>query len=584
MSETLELIRRSVGGHVRALSLIIFSGMVAQALALLQPKLGQNFIDEAQHGIPSSQTVFLMIVTIIGYAALNFAQQLLLARVGEDGTFQAREQTIRTLLHSSPAAIKSRPSGWYSQRLTGDASLIKGVVSSVSAILQSLILGIGSCAALLIININVFAVSFSVTCVSIFFSAIASIPLRSWQWRLQETATKMIVGVEEMATASNILAAFNATGRMRDKLTEYAKQSQSVGYGLSARSAAFLSASGLLTQIANIVTLLYGAYNVTRGKMDFAQLIAFVMYLNCLVGSISRFSGGIGQMQQARAGYSRLREMQNHGLSDQNGPSRTVTHIENKGPAKLEFRDVSLRYPGENHFSLSHLNFRAEPGKITALIGESGGGKTSCINLIESFVKPSEGSVLMDEKSIAEINIDAYRKSIGYVDQDSILLTGTVRENLDPSGKGYSVDEMLEALGRACITSVSGKTGIDLLDMKVGEQGRLLSGGQRQRISLARALLAKPRILVLDEPTSSLDGVTEESIRLLFNELREETTIILSTHRFSLASSSDWAVILKQGRIVNQGTPRDLSANSPYYRYLAESWKGKDCRTEQTTA
>ena len=381
----------------------------------------------------------------------------------------------------------------------------------------------------------------------------------------------MIVEIEEIVTVRNILTAFNANSRMRDKLIEHAEQSRSIGYGLSARSAAFSSANGLLMQIANIVTLLYCAYNVAQKSMDFAQLIAFVMYLNYLISSASHCSIEIGQLQQARAGYSRLHEIQNLEPLDRDSSSRMATCSEKKTPAKLEFKDVSLHYPGEDYFSLSHVNFIAEPGKITALIGETGSGKTSCINIIESFIKPSKGSVLINETPITEIDINTYRDSIGYVDQDSILLTGTIRENLDPSGKGYSTDGMLDALSLACITSINGKTGTDLLDMRVGERGKSLSGGQQQKISLARALLSKPRMLVLDEPTSNLDGATEESIRLLLNKLRGKMSIILSTHCSSLAFSSDWVVVLERGRVISQGTPKKLSENPSYYEHLTSS-------------
>jgi ABC-type multidrug transport system fused ATPase/permease subunit len=267
------------------------------------------------------------------------------------------------------------------------------------------------------------------------------------------------------------------------------------------------------------------------------------------------------QLTEALAGLERTQEVMRERPEDQD-PKRSVRLPDIVGT--IEFDNVSFSYDGA-HEVLHNVSFRSEPGTVTALVGSSGSGKSTTIGLICAFYVPTLGTIRVDGVDLSTARLDSYRTRLGVVLQESFLFDGTIRENVAFSRPEASEEEIMRACRIARVDEFA-ESFADKYDTIVGERGVKLSGGQRQRISIARAILAEPRILILDEATSSLDSESEEMIQHGLSYLMQGRTTFVIAHRLSTIRRADQIMVMEQGRIVERGTHAELySARGRYY-------------------
>lgn len=323
---------------------------------------------------------------------------------------------------------------------------------------------------------------------------------------------------------------------------------------LTATSVMSLSAS-VLMGVVGAVIMYVGARQIVAGSLTIGGFFTYTLFLGFLVAPIIQIVGIGTQLTEALAGLDRTHEILTERPEDRD-PRRTATLPEVEG--RVEFDHVSFSYDG-NRTVLDDISFLAQPGTITALVGSSGSGKSTTIGLISAFYVPSRGKILVDGVDLSTVRLDSYRTRLGVVLQESFLFDGTIRENV-----AFSRPEATEAeLMRACrIARVDefAETFADKYDTVVGERGVKLSGGQRQRISIARAILAEPRILILDEATSSLDSESEALIQEGLSYLMQGRTTFVIAHRLSTIRRADQILVMEQGRIVEHGTHAELYA------------------------
>jgi ABC-type multidrug transport system fused ATPase/permease subunit len=321
---------------------------------------------------------------------------------------------------------------------------------------------------------------------------------------------------------------------------------------LTATSVMSLSASVLLGVVGAVVTFV-GARQIMAGTMSIGGLVSFTAMLAFLIAPMAQAVGIGTQLTEALAGLERTQEILHERPEDQD-PTRSVVLNDIRGT--VEFDDVSFSYDG-NHEVLHDISFRAEPGTVTALVGSSGSGKSTTIGLISAFYVPTKGKILVDGTDLSTVRLDSYRTRLGVVLQESFLFDGTIRENVLFSRPGASEEEFLRACRIARVDEFA-ESFADKCDTVVGERGVKLSGGQRQRISIARAILAEPRILILDEATSSLDSESEQMIQHGLSYLMQGRTTFVIAHRLSTIRRADQILVMEQGRIVERGTHEQL--------------------------
>jgi len=329
---------------------------------------------------------------------------------------------------------------------------------------------------------------------------------------------------------------------------------------LTATSLMGLSASVMLG-VVGAATMYIGGKQMVAHTLTPGGYISYNLYLVFLIAPIMQVVSIGTQITEALAGLERTQEIMGERPEDQD-PKRTVVLGDIVG--KVEFDDVSFSYDG-THEVLHNLSFRSEPGTVTALVGSSGSGKSTTIGLISAFYIPSKGTIRVDGIDLSKVRLDSYRTRLGVVLQESFLFDGTIRDNVAFSRPGASEEEIMRACRIARVDEFADSFA-EKYDTIVGERGVKLSGGQRQRISIARAILAEPRILILDEATSSLDSESEQMIQQGLSYLMQGRTTFVIAHRLSTIRRADQIMVMEQGRIVERGTHAQLyAARGRYY-------------------
>jgi ATP-binding cassette subfamily B protein len=344
--------------------------------------------------------------------------------------------------------------------------------------------------------------------------------------------------------------------------------------------ATFSPLIGLLPQIGIALVLLVGGREVIAGNLSLGDFTAFYAYLVMLAGPMRMLGTTMAMAQRAVASGNRLFEILDREPRIESPPGAPPLPA---GGGRVELRDVTLRYDGagaakvdsaahsdaKRSFALSGVDLEVAPGSTVALVGPSGSGKTSLVALIARLYDPSEGAVLVDGADVRSVDVGSLRTEIAFVGDDSFLFSATVADNIAYARPEASHEEIEAAARRAqaddFIRDLPGG-----YDTVVGERGLTLSGGQRQRVAISRALLADPRILILDDATSSVDATTEAAIKAGLREAMAGRTTLIIAHRLSTVSLADEVVVMDAGRIVDRGSHRELLEGCGFYREIAE--------------
>ena len=313
------------------------------------------------------------------------------------------------------------------------------------------------------------------------------------------------------------------------------------------------SAGALLLGLASAGIMGIGGYMIMQGEMTFGDFLAFTLYLGFMIAPIVQMSNIGSQLTEAFAGLDRTEEIMNTPLeSDDRMRTRTLDAI----VGDVEFDEVSFAYESGKEVVKS-ISFKAPAGSVTALVGTSGSGKTTIAGLAATFLNPDSGKIILDGQDLQTVTLDSFRSQLGVVLQDDFLFEGTIRENILFPRPDATDEELHKAVKAAHVQEFSDRFELGL-DTLIGERGVKLSGGQRQRIAIARAILADPRILILDEATSNLDTESETLIQASLKELMKGRTTFVIAHRLSTIRQADQILVIEQGKIVERGRHDDL--------------------------
>jgi ATP-binding cassette subfamily B protein len=318
---------------------------------------------------------------------------------------------------------------------------------------------------------------------------------------------------------------------------------------------------GFLIDLLDYVVLMSGGYFTYLGKISLGDLFAYLLYTKTFTQPLRRLIAFVEQYQNGMTGFQRFFELINEDVEQDKKSAVPAPIFE----GEIEFQNVSFKH--EDKEVLSHISFKIEKGKMLALVGPSGGGKTTLCNLIPRFYQIEEGDILIDGVSIYNMTLDSLRKNIGIVQQDVFLFTGTIRDNI-LVGKIDATDAEIEEASKKAKIDEFIRDLPEGLDTFVGERGVKLSGGQKQRIAVARIFLKNPPILILDEATSALDNITEQLIQKSLEELCKGRTSIVVAHRLTTIKNADEILVLTENGIEERGTHKALFDTKGYYYRL----------------
>jgi ATP-binding cassette subfamily B protein len=320
----------------------------------------------------------------------------------------------------------------------------------------------------------------------------------------------------------------------------------------------------ILMPLASAALLAYGGWRVIQGELTSGDLVMFLAYLLMLLGPLAVLAQSAATLQNGLSGLDRIIDLLEEPTEMGSG---SISLADSSVAGRVTLDNVSFSYPGSSNFALQDISLDIQAGETIALVGPSGSGKTTLCNLVARFYEPTSGRILLDDKDVADIKISSYRELIGIVDQDVFLFDGSITENIAYGNRHATDADVLAAAEVANAVEFIEPLphGFDTL---IGERGVKLSGGQRQRLAIARAVLADPQILILDEATSNLDTESELTIQSSLATLMDSRTAVVIAHRLSTIAHADRIVVLEGGKIVEIGSHASLMATDGHYREM----------------
>ena len=563
-------------GYFRQEMVLVIILALAVSFSVIAGVLAPRFQSQAIDHLVSksfsevSGVLTLMILLYALHGAATLLQGYLSARLSQRIIGRLRGDLFHKIVNLPVSYLDSRSHGDIMSRMTNDAENVSTVISqSLSSLFSGILTLIGTIIVMLSFNVPLTLLTCSSVILSIWLTKIISELMHKYYVMRQTLLGQLNGTVEEKITNTKTVTAYNLQDAVIKDFSKTSDELTKAGIIAEIIAGSMGPLHNMLNNVSFVIVAAFGAWFALRGFISIGVISAFVVYSKQFSRPINELAQLYGQIQTALAGAERifavLDEESENKDGDKNDPVREGV---------IEFKNVNFSYvPGKQ--VISDFSLKVEAGKKIALVGSTGSGKTTIVNLLMRFYDVDSGSILIDGTDIRDVSTDALRDSIGIVLQDTVLFTDTVRANLKYADPSISDEKMIEASALSNCDSVVNALS-DGYDTVLTLSGASLSQGQRQLITIGRAFLSFPRILILDEATSSVDTRTEKHIQDAMFRLMENRTSLIIAHRLSTIRDADLIVVMDNGRITEMGTHEELlDLKGNYYRLYMTQFAGQ---------
>jgi len=566
----------------------VTNGMIAQQLLKIPSQYQQLALDKIgwtpdqfdRFSNNAEQAIFwaagLILVFAVARAGFSFAQTFLSQAMSQNVAFDMRNELYAKIQRLSFSYHDRNQTGQLMVRATDDVEKVRMFVGQGMVMaFQALVMLTGTLIILSLTNLKLTLIVLPILPLAMFLFLIFGKIAQPLFTEVQRRLSRLNTILQENLAGIKVIKAFardpEQTQRFEASADDYMNQQIKVAVIFS-----FLfPVVFLVANLGQAAVLYFGGQQLIGGTLSFGEWQKFSLYLVYIFFPLGQLGFIISQMSQASASAKRVFDIIDARNDVVDKPDALeLPPIE----GRVLFDDVSFRYFSDSDWVLRHVNFEAAPGQTVALLGATGSGKTTIINLIPRFYDVSEGAVRVDNFDVRDVKIASLRRQIGIVLQETTLFSGTIRDNI-AFGKPDATDEEIIAAAEAAAAHDFIMSFAEGYNTPVGERGATLSGGQKQRIAIARALLMDPRILILDDATASVDVATELKIQQALAVLMQGRTSFVIAQRISTVLNADLILVLEKGRIVAQGRHRELMGTSPQYAEIYSSQLMDDSTT-----
>ncbi|MEE1943207.1 ABC transporter ATP-binding protein [Streptomyces sp. TRM 70361] len=565
-------------------------GLLGSLLGLAQPMAAKRLVDELDGGRAATGWILLLSVLVLAGAGLAAAGQYVLERTAEAVVHTTRRELTARLLRLRVPAVERTEPGDLISRVTSDTTVLRQTAtqSVASAVVCVLVLA-GAVVMMGLLDVVLLGVTLGALALVAAAVTLAAPRIGRAARDAQEAVGAMGAALERALGAFRTVKAAGAERAETVRLHGAAADARRAGVRAAGWEAVSGTAGAVSVQVAFLLVLGVGGARVAAGQTSVSALVAFLLYLFSLAPRVHQLIDVVSQLQSGAAAARRVAEVERMPVETSAGPPAEAPaeargeppggrpgapsggrtgYTGAKGPAAVVFDRVGFAYRAGLPPAHREVSFTVPARGMTAFVGPSGAGKTTVFSLIERFHDPDRGRVLLDGRDVREWPLAELRAAIGYVEQDSPVLSGTLRDNLLFGAPAEAGARLPGVLRRARLESLVARLPQGL-DTPVGHRGDRLSGGERQRVAIARALLREPRLLLLDEATSQLDAANEAALRETVADAARSTTVLVVAHRLSTVASADRIVVMEGGRVRAVGTHAELLRRDALYRRLA---------------
>ncbi|MFJ9982684.1 ABC transporter ATP-binding protein [Streptomyces globisporus] len=550
--------------HRGILLTVLALTLAGSAAGLAQPLVIQSVLAKLMTGDGLREDILLLTGLLLASIGLTWLQSWLSERTAERVVLQVRRGLIARLIRLRTAELDRTEPGGLTTRVTSDSTLVQH--AATGGLIQLVDGSIHLLATIVLMGI----VSLPLLGITSAVLVVVGIAMGVVMPRIKRVTTEAQTSVGEIGAAldrslgaARTVKANGGEAKETERATEAAERAYRAGLKGARYHALIAVLAGLIVQASFLAVIGFGGALVAMGTLELAALIGFLLYLFNLGGPVLSLVGGTTALQQGLGALARIEEVRSMAAEDDvDGTPRAPSGP----PPRVTVDGLTFGYEGRTAV-LDGTSFVAPAGKVTAIVGPSGSGKTTVFSLIQRFYDTEGGRILLDDTDIRSLGRAELRRRIAYVEQDSPMLAGTLRENLLYSAPDAGDEAVADVLRRTLLDGFVASLP-DGLDTAVGARGLALSGGERQRLAIARALLRRPQVLLLDEVTAHLDGLSETALRRTVEEAARDCTVLLIAHRLSTVTTADRLVLFENGRVSDHGRHEELLERSTLYQDL----------------